>query len=314
MNYKIIYNILIPAIVFAGCAKETTTRVNVTPDSNTQTAIATDEVTINDEFDQAVDDALAVICNPKTTITGADIDTSQNNLGVITIYYNKINEADGTKQRQGSDSIHQNLAGGKIVPWGTPGTTATITLGCMNSPGYEVFYNNNNTTVILTGTTVTLTNVYGGYLQNITGTDSLVTHLRSNLVFTYNDNIVPIQYYYWTVNRLRSFTMSGTTLYASTRGDTVISGSSNVADWGTTRTGSSFYTVISSSVIQNISDAALSYNPIKGTKNIDGITQPIFLTLGVNSQDSVQATGTPYGFSLSWVNGSQNIAVEPYYY
>jgi hypothetical protein len=300
-------------VVLAGCAKEQTTKIETTTNSASQTTIATDELTLSNEFDQAADDAIAVICNPKITLPGADIDTSQFNLGIITIYYNG-KEPDGTKSRSGSDSIHQNMVGGKVVPWGTPGTTASMTLGCINAPGCEIQFLNNNTSMRFNGT-ATLTNIRGGYLQNITAGDSLVVKIKGSLSYTFNDNSATVTYYPFNLNQVRYITTNGTILTAATLADTSIGGYSNVCHWGLDRFGNSYYTTINTVVTQNITTAALSYNPLSGVKDIQYIEEPILCTYGVNQQGNPITSGTPYGFYISWINnGGGAQAIVPYYY
>jgi hypothetical protein len=313
MHFKSYFVYILSFIVlFAGCAKETTSRVNTTSNSSSQTTIASDELTINDEFDQAADDAVMVICNHKGSIAGATVDTSQIGIGVIEIdYYGK--ETDGTKTRSGADSIHLNMPGGHLVNWGTAGNSATITFGTVNSPGYEVIYSNNNTSLQLRGG-ATLTNVSGGLFQNVSSADSLKEHIRANISFTFNDNIAVITLYQWSLNQLRSFwqTPGPANTMAFNQGDTTLNGVSNVGTWGTTRYNNSFYSVINSAITQNLNT---SYNPISGSENIEGIPEPITSTYGVNNQGSVITSGTPYGFSITWINnGGQATAVVPYYY
>jgi hypothetical protein len=300
-------------VLIVSCQKVDTTRVNTTGNATSQSVIVSDELTLNNEFDQAADDAIAVCCNPKTTITGAIIDTSQISTGLIVIdYYG--NEPDGTKKRTGSIAIQQTLTGGHPLPWGTSGATISITFGTTSSPGYEVFFLTNNTSISLTGN-ATLTNIYGGNLQNIASGDSLVERIRASIAFTYNDNASVVQLYGWNLNLLRSFTNSGTILSTGTRADTTIKNFKNVASWGKDRYGDSCYTSITATIVQNISNLNLSYNPLIGNKAIENITEPILSTYGVNNQGSPQASGTPYGFSISWINnGGQAQAVVGYYY
>lgn len=300
------------ALMCTGCAKVETTKTYTVTNTTAQTTIASDEVLINNEFDQAVDDAISVICNPKTAIPGAIIDTSQISIGVIEIdYFGK--EADGTKSRTGSDSIHQNMVGGHILPWGTLGTSASVTFGDINDHAYEVLFSENGNSVTFSGS-ATLTNISGGLLQNISQADSLKTHIRGTIQFTYNDNATQIQYYPWSFNQLRTF-IADTSVYAVTTGDTSISGFSNIGVWGTTRLSTTFYTVITSPVIQNITYSSLSYNPLSGTKTIEGIAEPISCQYGVNNAGIYQAGGKPYGFHITWTdNGIQANSTLPYYY
>lgn len=312
---KFTFFVLFSIFVFDGCKKVDTTRVNTSTNADTQKVIASDELALNDEFDQGIDDAIAVACNPKITIKGASIDTTQNTIGLITIYYGG-QEPDGTKGRSGSIAIQQTMKGGKPVPWGTAGTTDSIYFGTVNSPGYEIFFLTNNTSIRLTGT-ATVTNITGGLLQNVTTGDSLAEMVRASISFTYNDNVTIVQLYSWYLNQHRTFTKPDTVLYASTWADTVINGIKNVATWGTTRAGESFYSSLTAPIVQNISNLKLSYNPLSGAKAIENIAEPILSTYGVDQQGNPVKinSATPYGYVMTWINnGGQAQAVVPYYY
>ena len=159
------------------------------------------------------------------------------------------------------------------------------------------------------------TNVNGGYFQNVSAGDSLAEIIRGSLTYTFNDNASTITYHPCNVNQLRWYTKPGIVLYASTRGDTAISGFANVSGWGTDRFGNNYYTSISATVVQDISDYTLSYNPLSGIKDIQGIQEPVICTFGVNQQGNVVTSGTPYGFYISWTNnGGGAQAIVPYYY
>lgn len=304
---------LLCCLLCSSCKKVETTKTYTVTDATAQTAIATDEVTINNEFNEAADDALTVICNRKTTLQGADIDTSQITLGVIAIYYDG-KEPDGTKTRTGSDSIHLAMVSGKIVPFGAPGAIASMTLGNINSPGYEVQFVTTNTSIRFNGT-ATLTNVSGGYLQNITPGNSLTVKVRGSLEYTFNDNVANIQYNPVDFNFTRVFTVSGSTIFAAESGDTAINGFTEVSDWGQDALGNNYCASIYSDVVQNITTASLSYNPLSGTKNIENISEPIRCTYGVDSQGNVIENGAPYGFYMSWVdNNASGVKIVPYYY
>jgi hypothetical protein len=294
--------------LLSGCAKVETTRTNTTSNATTQTTIASDEVTVNNEFDNALDDAVTYLSNHEATFVHAYPDS-------ISPYVYEINyagkEANPSKSRAGNDSIHLGT-----LPWGTAGATATITFGDANAlvPEYEVTFNDNNSSLRLVGN-ASVTNVYGGLLQNLAAGDSVVVHIRATIAFTYNDQMAGAQTFTWYLNQLRTFTMVDTNLLATTRGDTSISGSPNVGTWGTTRLGTSFYTVTNAIVVQNLSNPYLSYNPLSGSKSIDGISEPIYSFYGVNTSGGHVTSGTPYGFYINWNNsGTSTAIVIAYYY
>jgi len=302
-------------LLIIGCKKVETTKTYTVSDSVSQSTIAFDEVTVNNELDQFVDDAIMVLSNHNATIAGAIFDSISPNVYEID-YFNK--EPDGVKARSGSDSIHLNG-----IPWGAAGSTATLSFKDINSTGsYEIaFYSiipplTDSASLTFLGN-ITITNVYGGLLQSVTSSsDSLVAHIRaSNVSFTFNDQASSIQFYSLNVNEIRSFTTANSAMYATTRGDTNVGGYSNIGTWGTNRFGNNYYSNTAGSIVQNISNLALlSYNPISGTKVIEGISEPIQSIYGVNNQGAV-TSGTPYGFSISWTDNSvQATDILPYYY
>ena len=310
------------AIVFTSCKKtHDYTLVNTTDDTSAQTIIASDESEINNEFDQAVNDALTATAISSTTsgdsagvnlfeISGAVIDSSQSNTGIIKInYYNKT--ADNKKARLGEVKIQHAIANGKVIPWKTKGARATITF-----TNYEVFFLNiSNKTLSLNGTSV-IENISGGLLKNIKSApgDSLIDKVSAQLAFTYNDNTSSIQSWTWNFNQRRVFSLQDTIVTASIQGDTAINNINNVSTWGMTRSGQNFYTGTTTPVLQNLSGVSVLTNPLKGRKIIFGIKEPITVTYGVDQQGTSVSTGNPYGYIITWLSGSQpKQAVVKYY-
>lgn len=297
---------LLSICLFAGCAKETTIKVSTTSNSSSQSIIAADELTLSNEFEQAVDDAIIALSNHNASIAGASVDSLSPNVYEIDYFGN---EANGTKKRSAGDSIHLNSSA-----WGTPGASATLTLGDINNKAYEVSFSNNNTSVTLTGK-ATITNISGGLLQNLAAGDSMMVHIKASISYTYNDNASVVQLYTWNFNIMRSFTKSDSTINAGTRGDTAINGFANVKSWGLNRYGTGTYSSITATIMQNISNQSLAYNPLSGAEIIENISEPMLCTYGVNKQGNPVNNGTPYGFIITWTNnGGQAQNVIGYYY
>jgi hypothetical protein len=307
--------LMLAVIILAGCAKETTTSISTTSNSISQSSIAADDVTINNEMDHFIDDAITVLCNPYATLPNAygyPIDSVSP--GVIEILYNQKPQPDG-KIYKGGDSIHFNPS----VSWGTKGATASITFGYANAGSeYEVTFGSSSSSAALRFEgTITITNVSGGLLQNLTSSDSLVIKIQDDATvgYTFNENVATIVYYTLKINQIRSFTKPAGNLYATTRGDTNVGGFTNVSNWGLDNNGDSYFASITSAVVQNISNTTLSYNPLNGAKDIQAIAEPILCTYGVNQQGVPISSGTPYGFNITWYNnGGQAQNVIPYYY
>jgi len=223
-------------VLFTSCQKETTTLVTSAPDSYTQGTIASDEVFVNDEIDQAIDEAVSglSICKPTSgsntvnpvTVQGAVIDTSQVDSGIVNIfYYSK--EADTMRARTGSLEIKLPVLNKKVIPWMTVGVRATITF-----TSYEINYLNTNTSVWFKGT-ITVTNYSGGLLKNLLPGDSLVEKVRGPIDYTYNDNGAILTLYLWNLHRTRVLGITNTSVITvTTRGDTTINSINNVSNWG----------------------------------------------------------------------------------
>jgi hypothetical protein len=303
--------------ITTSCKKVTTTKTYTISNQASQSDIAGDEVTINNSLDQYIDDAVAILSNHNAAISGGYGDSA--NASCLEITYSGTKEPDGVESRTGVDSIHFSSK----TPWNTPGATATLSFKDVNTSGsFEEFYNSiispssGDTASLTFFGTITITNLSGGFLQNVTQSDSMVIQIRANTSFTFNDQSTVIQTFPLHINEVRTYTLSNTTMYATTRGDTSISGYLNVGSWGTNRLSNNYYTAIIHPMVQNITNLVLSYNPLSGTKVIEGITEPITCNYGLNNQGQAVASGTtPYGYSIAWIDNSiQANYVLPYYY
>ncbi|HXB10927.1 MAG TPA: hypothetical protein VNZ45_02995, partial [Bacteroidia bacterium] len=112
--------IAIAVLLLASCKKTTTEITTSSNDSASQAIIASDELIVNNEIDQAIDEAVSGLCickqtsgsltiNP-TTIAGAVIDTSQVDSGIVNIYYYG-KESNPIKSRSGTVEIRLPVVG-----------------------------------------------------------------------------------------------------------------------------------------------------------------------------------------------------------
>lgn len=300
-------------LIFTSCVKKTGhTLVEIRDDTADQSIIASDELEVNSEFDRVVNEALKAssissTTNGKitgnilyTTISGAAIDTSKIDSGIVAItYYGKTDN--NTKGRTGKVEIRHGLAGGKVIPWKTKGASATIKF-----LQYEIITLATNKSVWLDGT-CNITNISGGTLKNIGDTvlvpgDSLVDKISAKLNYTHNDNTTVIQTWIWHFNQHRVFKLNDTIVTAAITGDTLINNINGVATWGTTRSGQQFYTGITSPVIQNVYGSVFFNYPSSGIKVIKGIAEPITITYGVDQQGNPAISGNPFGYKITWYN------------
>jgi hypothetical protein len=291
--------------VVTGCKKKETTVITTTVnDSSTQGIIASDELNVNDEIDQAIDEAVNGICMPVSTsgatavnlytIKGAVVDTSQVDSGIVNIFYYGV-ETDITKSRSGTVEIQLPVVHKKVTPWKTVGVKAKITI-----TAYEVMYLNTNNLSLWFQGSFTVTNVNGKMLVSLPTTDSLVEKVNGPIGFTNNDNGAILSVYSWNLCKNRVLKVTNTAaVTVTTYGDTSINGINNIADWGTDRLNQTFYTSVTSPIFQNAS-TPIFYNPFSGVKIIESIPEPITVTFGVNQQGAVVTTGTPYGYNINW--------------
>lgn len=296
------------SILFQGCKKTTDNIVITGNDTGNQEIIASDELNVTCEMDQAIDEAVAGLCICKPTsglpsvnpysLAGAVIDTSQVDSGIVNVYYYG-KETNPEKSRQGSVEIKLPVLSKTVVPWTTKGVTATITF-----TKYEVFYLNKPNTALWFNGSFTITNSSGGSLVNLAIGDSLVEKVTGPISYTANDNVALLQEYTWNFYKTRVFNYLNTdTITITTRGDTTIGGFNNVSNWGTTRFNQNYYTSILSPLVCNTAFATF-YNPLSGVKKIQGIPEPIDDTLGVDKFGIPVSNGTPYGYKINWTNSS----------
>lgn len=303
--------LLLGTALLSGCKKTSTQITTSTDDSSTQELIASDELKVNSEMDQAIDEAIAglCICKPTSgsatinpyTIPGAVIDTSQVNSGIVNIYYYG-KEADTTKTRGGSIEITLPVISKNVTPWITKGVIATITF-----TKYEIFYNAKNKTTLWFNGSFTITNTSGGLLNSLAVGDSLTEKVNGPISYTDNDNAVVLQLFQWHFCKTRVFNHTATdTTLITTRGDTTAGGFVNVSNWGQTRFVQNYYTSITRPIVRNTNES-IFYNPLRGAKIIHGIPEPITDTLGVNSYGIPAGNNIPYGYKINWANsaGSQ---------
>jgi hypothetical protein len=297
------------------CQKTTTTITKTTNDSASQATIASDELNVNNEIDQVIDEAVAglgmckqtsggLTVNP-SSITGAVIDTSQVDSGIVNIfYYGK--ESKPVKSRSGTVEIKLPVVSKHPVPWTTAGVTATVTF-----TNYEIFYLTIANKSLWFKGTFNVTSANGVLVKNLVVGDSLVEKVRGPVSFTYNDNGAILYLYLWNLHRTRILKRTATNdTTITTLGDTIINGINNVANWGMTRLSDNYYTSIITPVYQDISSSSY-YNPLSGVKSIQAIPEPMTLTFGVN-QSGTPIASSPFGYKMTWTNkyGAQDSVIS----
>jgi hypothetical protein len=315
------------ALSISSCKKESGYSITqTTDDSQTQAIIADDELFVNNEFEQVVNDAVSATAISSTTsgdvpptqtgnalfttVTGAVIDTSRIDSGLITITYFGTN-ADHTIGRSGVVKIKHALNGsGNVIPWKTIGAIAEITFD-----QYEIVVLATNKSLWFNGSG-TVSNVTGELMPNIANSaivpgDTLVDKIRAQINFTFNDNVSTIKTWNWNLSLHRVFNGVNPVITCSVSGDTAIDDMNNVALWGTNRFDENFYTCTSAPVMTNISGSSFLNKPLSGLKVIKAIPEQLTITFGVDSQGDLQTSGNPYGYKITWFRaGSQQSVIS----
>lgn len=295
---KISVLVLSLGLLFTACKKKTDT---VTPDdSSQQTTTASDQSNASAESDQAVNDANVVLGGSSTNgrldgnaavIAGATIDTSGYANGMYVINYNG-NNADGTRNRTGSITLHRTVA-----RWSVPGSVLTITFN-----NYKVTRLSTGKSITLNGTK-TVTNVssasYTYWNLPMDGVTSIDHKVRGSLTITFDDGTIRA----WSVARHRKVTRTNTFAYTlALSGDTSVSGFSSIESWGVNRKGENFYGSTTSPIVFSTSCYG---EPISGVYVHEGIARTLTVTFGVNADGTVNTSANcPYGLKLDWINAA----------
>jgi hypothetical protein len=311
--------ILSAALIFTACGKKKTDP-QPADDTAVQTQNGNDDSNASSESDAALTDANTAISGSMTmngarvaaypVIDGASsitYDSSVATGNTIVITYDGTTKVNG-RTRTGTLTAH--------MPSGTSWTTAgaTLTLTFTNLKATRV---SDGKSLTINGTK-TVTNVSGGNIKTLAiGSGSLIHKIRStNMTLTFDDGTVRT----WNVARTRTTTRSATSSFSiSITGDTTIASHTQVAMWGTTRAGNTFYSMITSPIVWNNTACSILGNPyfapVSGTRIIQGLDHAVTITMGVTTTGAAATAGTcPYGFKIDWVNakGESKEVIRPY--
>lgn len=290
-------------IIIAGCKKKeepapVTPPPIVSPtDSASQTTRASDQTNVENESNQAMDEANSALGQVSTTreiqACGYTIDSSQKLIGKITLNYDGA-PCNG-KIRTGSITIQLPYNGTTITTWSTIGAKAILTFN-----NYKVLYVSNNKYMTYNGTH-SVTNVNGGgWVQLYLGTP-IVNKVRSNMQISFNGGTA-IE---WNSAKLRTLTYTGGVLKVTMAGDTTIGNYDDVAMWGINPMGDHFTIDVPTDYTYDIINPGTNCiaKPLTGVIKYYGVTHVITLTYGVDVNGYTVLPGVcPYGFSFSWTD------------
>lgn len=319
---KGILAITIAIFFIAGCKKKVddTPAPNPTPyvsptDSTSQTTRASDQSNVDNESNQAMDEANSALGQVSTTrgmqaTCGYTIDSSQKATGKLTLNY------DGTlcngKIRTGSITIQLPWNGTTITTWATAGSTSSLTF-----TNYKVVYpNNNNASIEFNGKHFVTNTSGGGWLALYLGTP-IIHKVRSHQLISFN-NATPIE---WNSAIQRTVTYDNATgiLNASAAADSLYN-NEHILMWGTNQMGDHFVITMPIDFSYDIWNPITNCvgKPLTGTIEYHGITFAITVNYGVNVDGTTPFTGTcPYGYKIGWTNNNTGYSysvVIPYPY
>ncbi|MBC7485413.1 MAG: hypothetical protein H7282_01495 [Cytophagaceae bacterium] len=288
---------------------------DVTPKSENQKTAGSDDTRAQNENESGATDAeIAMSSNSSTQrttadiIMGASIDESKAaSEKKLVINYDGTTNVGGRKR---SGSIIVQLTSG--AHWSDQNTVMTLTYN-----SYKSTRVNDGTTITLNGTTK-ITNTSGGSVATMTALDTRTRRVRSSNMEVIFANGSQRN---WSIAKTRTITcqLIGSAYTVKTMGDTTIEAhgdaTHHVAAWGTTRFGTSFYTVIPDNNPITWISASCSFVPVSGEASIQGLLRTVTIKYGVDSNgEEVTSATCAYGVKMTWlgVDGSTKTAVDVY--
>jgi hypothetical protein len=294
--------ILAISLTFTACKKDNTSA------SDTNQVQSDDDVAVSNETDAAANDANATIENNGGTYAGrptfnvpaipppCDATITADTVDVprtITITYNGSN-CSNTRNRTGK--VILSFAPG--FHWADAGAAMTITYDSLT-----ITRHSDNKSIIINGSE-TFTNVTGGLLKDLSGTDSIVhTITSSGLSVTFNDGLQRN----WQVSKRRVFTYNSG-IVVSTTG----TGAGGTAEWGTNRYGSSFTSAIITPIVI---EQSCEMRVVSGETLYTGPIATIATTYGLDANGNV-LNSCPTGYfyyKMVWtINNKSYTFIGPY--
>ena len=310
---------------------------STTDDTAVQSQTASDDARVNSELENVTNDVNGAVSSASSHnwstaklafatlpgVTAWPCDTTKVKFDSTTTSHSIIFNYSGTgcngnTTRTGTITVTLNnyTTGTPIATfWSTKGSSVSITYS-----NYSITKIATGQNIVFNGTT-TITNVSGGLLINLAAStaDSIVHSVTSNnLQITFSDGTQRT----WSISRQKTWKnitpAGGPPVYQiSITGTATQGGYSNVAAWGTTRSGSTFYVQFTSPIVFN--STCGWFEPTSGVRVINALAHPITETFGTDASGnpitySVTAGNCPSYFKINWTNAA-NVArqvVLPY--
>jgi hypothetical protein len=269
-------------------------------------AHSADQSQVQTETDHAFDDANTVFSGSSmgksvTAIAfcGGTADTTSIASKIVYLNY------DGTTPCHGyikSGQIKVQLVSG--TSWKNAGSTVELTY-----IGYKVKRASDGKAITINGSQRVTKLVAINWLAVIlTGTGSTSYKTRANgLTITFDDGSVRT----WSAAHTSSWSLASSIITIEHKGDTTISGISNVSHWGVNRFGHDFTTAISTPIQSNSSCGY--WKPIAGVVTHRVLSKEFGATFNVDASGN-PTTGCGYGYKVTWtgIDGTAKQAVIAY--
>jgi hypothetical protein len=229
-------------------------------------------------------------------LVGATI-TDTSSTGIVITY-------DGSTACNGivrSGTVTITNTGG--IPWHEAGAQLTVTYDNVT------FYDQITQYTYKLNGSHTITNVTGGLAWKVAAglaPNTTVTHQikSSNMSITFPNGVTQTN---WTVNRIRSWTSTGTLITVTLSGS---SATGNVTETGTNRFGDQFINTISSPIMGN---SGCLWRPYTGTWTHQVSTRTATVQFGSNLSGQIVGSATTcpasldYGYYITYTNGSTTL-------
>lgn len=311
--------VMIAVFTISSCKKEAEPAPIVTPptvsptDSTSQTTRASDQTNVENESNQAMDEANDALVGVSTTrevqaTCGYTIDSSQKTFGKIKLIYDGLTNCNG-KVRSGSIDIKLPYDGTNITKWSAVGAIASLTFN-----NYKVVYVANNKSLLLNGWHSMKNQTGGGWIQLAMG-NTIIHIIKSRMFISFNGGTA-IE---WNSAKKRTLTYTGIfpngLLKATMAGDTLTYVGStcytHVAMWGVNPMGDHFVidvpTDFSYDIINPINSNTCNFKPLTGVLKYYGIAFAITLTYGVDQYGFAVTPGVcPWGYKIDWEDNNQH--------
>jgi hypothetical protein len=333
MKTKILYHLAIATMlagtVFVSCSKNNSSSADSGTSSNTLQTQSDDQSQVTSESNAIADDA-NVAMSSQPTVSGASaltngyghgktiegvqsvltspvcdatitIDTSKNPR-TITLTYNGNANCNPYRIRTGTVVI--SIPAG--TQWRNQGAVITVNFNL------KVTRVRDSKTIILTGTH-TYTNVSGGSLNDLVlGKISSITHTvtSSNMQITFPDSSKRI----WNVARQRAYSFNNQTqdLTITLTGTYSDGTNSGISEWGSTRIGKPFKTVIVNPIVIQ---SACSWQLTSGEIEVIRPDVMTTVTFGLDNSGNPLASCplTTYYYKVIWeIGGKSYTVILPY--